>query len=240
MKKTIISILTLALAACIALASCGGNDNDTNTKEENSSAISVEEKSTADSAESSEASDTVSADSSVEESSEVSEVSEDSEASEDSEDSAEETTEDSSQELAVGKTLAFKAKYVKTGIDSSKTQPYAVVIDSDAELTSYYLTNKNACGLGADYKKMIRDYDVNFFEDKALIMVACAENDDTARHEVSKAVLIEYGGNKWLNLEIKHIKGDGTGTQTGWHIIIELDKEFLEAKDNIAVNIVEG
>lgn len=238
MKKTFISILSLALIAFLALTACGGNDNNDASRQESSATASTEETSLTESVESDESSSEDVSEESITESSEAKEKDDESTQAP-SETSSEDPSEDSA-ETAVSKELTFRAKYVNTGIDTSKTLPYAVVIDSDSELTSYYLTNKNACGLDSDYKNAIKDYDVNFFKDKALIMVACAENDNTITHEVSKAVLIEYSGNKWLNIEIKRLGGDGTGTQAGRHIIIELDRECLEARNSIAVNLIDG
>lgn len=252
MKRTLTVFLSLTLALCLALGACGKESPDTTSKEDSIETQSEEKSAEASAEISKEASAETSSEVSTEVSNEISteisvETSNDVSNEPDTEISDETNFEESREEAsatpepATGRSLSFKAKYVSTGYDSSKTQPYAVVIDSSAELTSYYLSNKNACGLGEDYKKAISAYNVEFFETKTLIMVACMEGSGSIRHEVSNAVLIDYDSRKWLNLEIKRLSPEiGTADEAGWHIIVELDKECLEAKDNIAINMIEA
>ncbi len=152
------------------------------------------------------------------------------------EETTEETTEGESTEAVsedARQYLSFTPHYVRTGYDAREDLPYGVMLDSAAELTSYYLTHKSSSGLYDDFKKAISAYDVEFFGNKVVVLVALMENSGSIKHEVKEAYL-EDGA---LILDIKcEIPQVVTDDMAGWHIIIELDKKCITAKDNIVIN----
>ena len=130
--------------------------------------------------------------------------------------------------------FSFTPHYIRTGFDDKQSFPYAVMVDSSAELTSYYLTNKSPCGLGDSFKKAISTYDVEFFNSKVIVFVALMENSGSIKHEV-KEVFME---NDALVVNVERIVPEvGTDDMAGWHVILELDNSCITAKDNIVINI---
>lgn len=220
MKKLLSGFIGIALIIGI-LAACGKDDTATTTSNEASSPVSTEVVSTEDL---SDAEETLSVDTqsteSAEESSTIS-----SEDSQDTPASAE----------PVNKELEFNAKYIPTGFNDDYSSK-AVLIDASSELTAYYLENKSTYSLDSEFKKLINAYDMGFFDDKVLVFVTCAEPSGSIRHEVKSAVYTEIDGVKELTLTVDRIVPEaGTDDMAGWHIIIELDRECAEAKDNIKV-----
>jgi len=130
--------------------------------------------------------------------------------------------------------FGFTPRYICTGFNDEKSYPYAVTITSSAELTSYYLANKSALGLGEEFKKAISAYDVEFFENKVLVFAVLKENGGSIRHEV-KEVFLQDGK---LNIDIERIVPEASSMDmTGWHIVIELDKACLVDEDDIVINV---
>lgn len=220
MKRLLSGFIGLALVIGL-LAACGKDDTHSTSSDEASVPMSTEVVSTEDL---SDAEETLSVDTqsteSAEESSAIS-----SEDSQDTPVSAE----------PVNKELEFQARYIRTGFNDDYSSK-AVLINASSELTTYYLENKSTYSLDSEFKNILNAYDMSFFGDKVLVFVTCAEPSGSIRHEVKSAVYSEKDGTKELTLNIDRIIPEvGTDDMAGWHIIIELDRECAEAKDNIKV-----
>ena len=143
--------------------------------------------------------------------------------------------------LVAFKSIERNVHYIKTNYVADMSGQ-TFVIESKEQLDSYLNSNMEKFGLGhrekvyADstigFSDAIKNYDDSFFKSNNLIIVLLSESSGSITHEVTD-VKNDEG---ILNINIKRNYPEiGTCDMTGWHIVVEVDKEPID-KINVLVD----
>lgn len=139
----------------------------------------------------------------------------------------------------------YNTQYIRTnGYIEGEEYPKTLWITNTTELSNYYQSNKEKYGLGSvknpladqtiGFIDAIEKYNDTFFETNDLILVVLEEGSGSIRHSVKEVSVTPSGLNHieyCIQPTIERIVPEnGTCDMAGWHIIIEISKEYGSTK----------
>ncbi len=146
--------------------------------------------------------------------------------------------------------IEFEAQYIRTNYTGDNQNfPRAVVINSLKELKEYYESNKdnyylerqdwpeNYVDVTIGFLDACDKFNEDFFNEKSLVFALTEEPSGSISHEVKNVVWEEEKLNINIERRIPYFGNDAMGY---WHIIIEVDKEYIpQSSENIIIETTE-
>lgn len=111
--------------------------------------------------------------------------------------------------------------------------PYVVLIGSKNELEDYITVNHESLSQ-TEFESMVQKYDMEYFEQKQLIIVVLEEVSGLIRHKV-KNVYVEE--DQLVISVIRKHPQVYTDDMAYWHILLEIDKGVITSADQIRVDL---
>lgn len=129
-------------------------------------------------------------------------------------------------------------RYVRTGWAENTNKSYQI-IKSVSELTDYFKNNKTIFQLenAVAYHNAVKNYDNDFFETYFIVLVVLEEGSGGNSHKVRSC----FSDQRELTLNIERIfpkpGTDGDCAMQGWHIFLELSKDYGDI-DRVKIEII--
>ena len=132
--------------------------------------------------------------------------------------------------------VTYQAQNIRTNFfEDKRRHPEIYLIRSAQELNEYYESKKDVCDLGSrdevyvdtsiGFVDACEKYTENFFKENYLVFVVLEEGSGSISHKVESVVYAAEYSSLWLVINT-FAPEEHTDDMAGWHIIVEVPREY--------------